>query len=259
MKISSKHPDILEYKQLVKESKDSNFVATSDLTILKLAYHYALKIKVFFYCDEISYQEETKQLIKDLSKYASVTYTISKTLYEQLRIKENSAGLFGIIEFKHLELDSLAGREFLVVCDRLEIPGNLGTIYRTMDACKAEGLIIVDGVTKPSTSKLTQASRGCNLLIPTVQTDYESAQKWLLQNGYTIYLGEPNLGHDYQHYKYKGKIAIVVGSERFGINEKWYQNPHEKVYIPMYGSNNSLNVAVACSILLFEACMKKNK
>ena len=62
---------------------------------------------------------------------------------------------------------------------------------------------------------------------------------------------------DYQSYDYNKKIAIVVGNERFGINENWYNKPHKKVYIPMEGNQNSLNVGVALSILAYEAYMKR--
>ena len=107
--------------------------------------------------------------------------------------------------------------------------------------------------------KITSSSRGCNLLIPTAIASYEEAQQWLLENNYDIYLGEPNLGKDYQSYDYQNNIAIVVGNERFGINEEWYNNKHIKVFIPMFGSNNSLNVGVAASILVYEATMQRKK
>ncbi|MDE6584169.1 MAG: hypothetical protein K2K15_02085, partial [Anaeroplasmataceae bacterium] len=88
---------------------------------------------------------------------------------------------------------------------------------------------------------------------------YQEAQAFLNQKQYTIYLGEPELGLDYQKYSYEGKIAIVVGNERFGIQEEWYSHPHQKVFIPMQGTQNSLNVGVAASILAYEAYMKRRK
>ena len=196
-------------------------------------------------------------MINQLSNKCNQTYTISKSTFDSIRQKENSAGLLALIRLDLKELDDLKNLDYLIVCDGLEIPGNIGTIYRSMDAASCDGMILVNSVTKPTNPKLCSSARGCNLLIPTANETYENTLNWLLENDYTIYLGEPNLGKSFKEYDYKGKIAIVVGSERFGINPDWYNHKHEKVFIPMYGSNNSLNVGVAASILIYEATTKR--
>ena len=86
---------------------------------------------------------------------------------------------------------------------------------------------------------------------------YDEAQNFLIKNNYNIYLGEPILGKPYNEYNYEGKIALVVGNERYGITSNWYQYDHFKVFIPMYGEMKSLNVSIAGSILMYEVKMKK--
>ena len=116
-------------------------------------------------------------------------------------------------------------------------------------------------ITNPYSFKTTVASRGANIITPTIIMDIDDCIKMLIENDYDVYLGEPILGKMYKDYNYKGKIAIVVGNERFGIDKKWYEVSCEKikkVFIPMYGSNNSLNVAIAASILLYEARTKRD-
>jgi tRNA G18 (ribose-2'-O)-methylase SpoU len=80
-----------------------------------------------------------------------------------------------------------------------------------------------------------------------------------LDLNYDIFLGEPELGLSYDKYDYKGNIAIVIGNERYGIDPRWYENEHKKVYIPMEGLMGSLNVSVAGSILLFEALKNRKQ
>jgi len=254
--ISKQDPKFQELKDLLK-SGNKNLVATDDLSVLRLARKYDITIKDFFYSPELEYHPDTLNDIDFLKTKASNTYILSKKLVESLKRKQNSAGLFAIIDLKLKKLEDLKNVDYVVVSDKLEIPGNIGTIYRTCDSAKVGGLILVDPVTKANNPNLVSSSRGCNLLIPTVEASYEDTLNYLQDNGYTIFLGEPNLGKDYQKYDYQGKIAIVVGNERFGINPDWYNHPHEKVFIPMYGSNNSLNVSVACSILIYEASMKR--
>jgi TrmH family RNA methyltransferase len=254
--ISKSSDEFQELKSLLKDGKEG-LVATDDLSVLRLALKYDIRIISLFYSNEIEYHKDTMDDILKLKEKSENIYVISKKNVDLLKRKDNSAGIFAIIDLKLRTLDEMKNLDYLVVCDQLEIPGNIGTIYRTCDSAKVGGLILVDTRTKPHNPNLVSSSRGCNLLIPTSSVSYEECQKFLQENGYTIFLGEPNLGKDYQKYDYNGKIAIVVGNERFGINPDWYNHKHEKVFIPMYGSNNSLNVSVACSILIYEASMKK--
>lgn len=258
-KIARSNPIFQQFKELEKNNKTQDLIFVDDISILKLTEKYPIQIETFLYCDEITYHDDTLKLIDHLIKIATNSYTISKQTFDSIKQKSNSVGLMAIVKQKILELDDLKTKNYLFICDSLEIPGNLGTIYRTMDSASVDGMILVDTVTKPTNPKLTSSARGCNLLIDTVATSYNEALNWLLANDYTIYLGEPNLGKSYLDYNYEGKIAIVVGSERFGINPDWYNHKHEKVFIPMFGSNNSLNVGVAASILIYEATMKRKK
>ena len=254
--ISKQDSKFQELKGLLQKG-NGNLIATDDLSVLRLAKKYDIRIIDFFYSNEIEYHIDTKKDIDFFKSKAKNTYILSEKAISCLKRKENSAGLFAIIDLKLKSLSDLKNIDYLVVCDRLEIPGNIGTIYRTCDSAKVGGLILVDPITKANNPSLVSSSRGCNLLIPTVEASYNDTLNYLEENGYTIFLGEPNLGKDYQKYDYNGKVAIVVGNERFGINPDWYNHKHEKVFIPMYGSNNSLNVSVACSILIYEASMKK--
>lgn len=256
IQLAKNNPIIKDIKELQKKTVD-NLVYVDDLSSIKTIEGTNNVIDTFIYCNELEYHDDTKELIERLIKKTKNSYIVSKQTYEYLRQKENTAGLICTVEFINHNLNDFKDKDFIVVCDRLEIPGNIGTIYRTMDATKAEAMILVDAVVKPQSAKLALASRGANFLLPTASKSYEDTINWLLDNNYTIFLGEPNLGKSYREYDYHGKIAIVVGSERFGINPDWYNHKHEKVFIPMYGSNNSLNVGVAASILIYEATMRR--
>ena len=257
--ISKSHEKYKEMKSLLKSSKQNNITATDDLQVLEIALKYNLKINLLLYSKENIFKEETINLLNNLINVAKESYEISESSYKALETKENHAGIVAAIEIPKYNLDDFKNKDFIVVLDKLEIPGNVGTIYRTLDSIKCDGVIIVDPVTKINNPKITSSSRGCNLIIPTLELSYDDAQKFLLDNNFDIYLGEPLLGKNYKEYNYDTKTALVVGNERFGINENWYNNKNKKVFIPMVGNQNSLNVAVAASIIAYEIFMKKNK
>lgn len=257
MKIAKNHDVIKKIKSVLKTNTYPYLTVTDDLQILKIINDFNISIEELVYCDEKKYKDDTKALLNELINKAKNVYEISSSTYDVIATKENHIGIMAIIELPKYNINYLKDKNFIFVLDKLEIPGNIGTIYRTLDSVKADGVILVDSISKPHNPKLLSASRGCNLIIPTIDTTYNTAITWLLDNGFTIYLGEPNLGLDYKSYDYSGKIAIVVGNERFGINSDWYNHNHQKVYIPMEGNQNSLNVGVAASILAYEAYMKK--
>lgn len=257
MKISKNHDAYKKIKDINKTNLYPNLTVTDDLQILKIIYEHNLKIDVLLYSYEEEYHQETITLLNQLKSISNEVYEISNQAYSAIALKENHAGIIAAVELPSYSINDFKEKEFLFVLDKLEIPGNIGTIYRTLDSINADGVILVDTISKQKNPKLTAAARGCNLIIPTVSTSYLEALSWLIDNGYDIFLGEPQLGLNYQQYNYKGKIAIVVGNERFGINNDWYNHVHKKVYIPMEGNQNSLNVGVAASILAYEAYMKR--
>ncbi len=257
MKKIGKKDDIFQFfKEAIKSNKHKDYVITDDLEVLELAYKFKLEITYLLITYDVEYQDKTQKLLLELQSVAKETFEIPFQTYQQLQLKDNHAGILAAIRLPLWQLEDL--KDFIVVLDHLEIPGNIGTIYRTLDACGASGVILVNPITKQHNVKLTSAARGTNLIIPTVSLTYPEALQFLLDQNYTIYLGEPNLGLDYQNYEYRGKIAIVVGNERFGIEPDWYNHAHKKVFIPMKGNNNSLNVSIAASILVYEAAMKRH-
>lgn len=258
--IGIKHPVIKEIKEYKKKVHD-NIMVIEDLFILSLRYKYNFKVIKFLYCDEKIFSEEAIKL-KDF--YLSICkdgYRISEKTFNYLSEKNNSVGLIAVVQHTGLSFKDInkEKHKFVLVLDGIETPGNLGTIFRTADSTKVDLIINVDLKTSVYNPKTIQSSRGMCLLVPFINTTYEEVSKFLLDNDYKILLSEPLEGKDYSNVDYNGNIAIVVGSERFGINSKWYENKHQKIYIPMYGEMDSLNVGVATSILLYEASKKRNK
>lgn len=259
MQIAKNNEIIKEFKNIIKNiNKYPHLTISDDLQVLKIAFEYNLKIDTLLYVEK-EYHDDTKLLLENLKKISNNYYEISESTYQMLALKENHVGIIASIILPNYSLEDFKNKEYLVVLDSLEIPGNIGTVYRTLESINADGIILVNPITKMNNINVTSSSRGSSLIIPTISLSYEEALNYLLDNNYDIYLGEPELGKDYQEYDYKGKIALVFGNERFGINQDWYNHKHLKVFIPMEGRQNSLNVSIATSIVAYEAYMKRRK
>ncbi|HOI46430.1 MAG TPA: TrmH family RNA methyltransferase [Bacilli bacterium] len=251
-------PIIKHIRSQKRQQTNRNIVLVEDLFIISLARKYEFEIELFLYCPEVCYKAEHDELVHHLANVAKESYEISAKTYESIVDKENSAGLFIIVRKEYGQKPvTLPENAFVLVVDRIENPGNLGTIIRTADAVDVDLFILVDGITHSNSVKTTASSRGMNLIVPIWETSFEEANEFLDKHQVTRYLGEPVEGLNYRESVFRGSIAIVVGNERFGINQKWYEYPHEKTFIPMYGEMTSLNVGVATSILLYEALSKR--
>ena len=258
MEMIGKQNDKFKYiKDLIKSNGKNGYTVTDDIEIISLALKNNIDIELTLYANDKEYSDFALNIIDKLKNKSKEIYEISSNTYDSIKLKDNHAGIITVLKMKEYKLDDFKNKKFLVVLDHLEIPGNIGTIYRTLDSVKCDGVIICDQITKPYNNNVTSSSRGCNLLIPTISTTYQEALNYLLSNNYDIYLGEPILGKPYNEYNYEGNIAIVVGNERFGINNDWYNHKSKNVFIPMEGTQNSLNVSVALSILVYEAYIKR--
>jgi TrmH family RNA methyltransferase len=147
----------------------------------------------------------------------------------------------------------------LPFADGIEIPGNLGTLIRTLDACAADCLVLTNRRTRLTHPKVLRASQGMSIRVPALDFgQVEDAAAWLTGSGCTVYLADTEQSVSYRAADYGGRTALVVGSERYGISPAWYQAGFRRIGIPMLGSADSLNVAISASVLLYEARARKN-
>ena len=250
-----------DFFQMIKEYKrrpKNEYYVVEEMFILETALKYPCTIIGLLYCSELCYSEMAKKIVHDIKEKCSEVHQISKKTYNTLAEKDNASGMIALIHKPYVDLNNLDKTyDKVLVIDGIEIPGNVGTMVRTADATDFDLVIMVNKVTSFSHHKVISSSRGMFLKVPYAYTTYEEAQDFLVKNHYNIYLGEPILGKPYNEYDYDGKVALVVGNERYGITSKWYEYDHLKVFIPMYGEMKSLNVSIAASILMYEAKMKK--
>ncbi len=252
----SKNNEFIQKLKEYKRHPKNEFYVIEELFILEMTLKYPCKFIGLVYCEELTYSELAKEIIENYKKKTSNVYKISKKIYNSLVEKDNASGMIALVEKKYADLGSKKYEKVLVL-DGVEIPGNVGTMIRTADAADFDLVIMVNKVTSFSNHKTISSSRGMFLKVPVALLTYDEAQKYLINNNYNIYLGEPILGKQYNEYDYDGNTAVVVGNERYGIDSHWYEYDHLKVYIPMYGEMKSLNVSIAGSILMYEVKVKK--
>jgi RNA methyltransferase, TrmH family len=183
------------------------------------------------------------------------TVVLPDTLFQTIATTETSQGVIALVEPPVWSIDQLfCGRSLVIVLDGLQDPGNAGAIARAVEAFGATGLIFLKGTVSPFHPKTLRASAGSLFRIPFVLgLDAPLASASLIQHRVDLYAAVPFTGFE----TFAGDIdfsrdcAIVIGSEGRGVSQA-LRGIAKDVAIPTVGVE-SLNAAVAASVLLYEA------
>lgn len=145
----------------------------------------------------------------------------------------------------------------VAVVDGVERPGNLGTIVRTASGAGADAVLVSDGATDVFHPDVVQGSVGTLFQIAVAEATAERAIAWLRGCGLRIVVASPEGATPYWAVDYSAGVAVVVGSERHGVGAAWLAAADDIVSIPTPGAADSLNVAVAAGIVLFDAARSR--
>ena len=146
----------------------------------------------------------------------------------------------------------------VIILDRVQDPGNLGTIIRTADAVGALGLILLEGCVDAYSPKVVRASMGSLFHLPVVQDiTAEEALTWCYRNGYEPAATALKNAQNVYKADISKKMAFLFGNEANGVAEELQAAAETRLFIPMAGLAESMNVAMAAGIILFEGLRQR--
>lgn len=148
-------------------------------------------------------------------------------------------------------------KPFIIICDEIEDPHNLGAIIRTAETAGADGIIIPKRRSASLNATVAKTSAGAISYVPVARvSNLASCIDTLKENGVWIY-GTDASGSDYCQTDFTGSMALVIGSEGFGISHLIQKKCDFMVKLPMYGNINSLNASVASGIFMYEVVRQR--
>jgi 23S rRNA (guanosine2251-2'-O)-methyltransferase len=147
---------------------------------------------------------------------------------------------------------------FIIICDEIEDPHNLGAIIRTAESAGADGIIIPKRRSAALNSTVYKTSAGAASWLPVARVaNIPAALDLLKENGVWIY-GTDASGEDYTNSDMTGSVGLVIGSEGFGMGRLVKEKCDFLVKLPMFGKITSLNASVAAGIFMYEAVRQRN-
>ncbi len=175
-------------------------------------------------------------------------HELAPNVMERVASTESPQPVLAVVSMRAMALPNEA--TFVIAADRLADPGNAGTIIRSAEAAGAHGVIMTPGSVDPYNPKVVRASAGSIFRIPVLEATLESLTNFR-RLGTSSHRGDV-----YTDPVYHGRVAIVVGNEAHGLADdaaidQWITIPHA-------GPAESLNVAMAATVLLFEVARQRS-
>ena len=216
-------------------------------------------IEECYFCPPLFLGKNENQLINELKSQNIQVIEVTEQIFKKIAYRDRPEGLIALTPIKkHLLNDMpLIKNGLYLVVEAIEKPGNLGSILRSADAAGASGLIICNKCTDLYNPNVLRASTGAVFFVPIAECSSEDAHTWLKKNNIKTLAATPHTKTSYAEINMTESIAIITGTEQYGLSDYWLKNADIEVLIPMCGKIDSLNVAIATSILLFEASRQR--
>ena len=209
------------------------------------------KIEIEYIIISKDYEDKFEDFLIKSNTLNIKTNILANNLFTQIASTENPQGIIAIAKKKNNE-KALSG-DFYLICDKVQDPGNLGTIIRTAHAAGVNGIILTKGTVDIYNDKTIRSTMGSIFYIPIFYDDENySIIKSLKEDGFNLVATSLAESKNFFEEDLKGKTILAVGNEGNGISDELFELADKKVKIPMPGGAESLNVSIATSIILFE-------
>lgn len=252
---------IKELQQLNKKKfrKEKQAFVIEGIRFVESAVEKDIPLKDVFYASSLLENDRGRKLIESLVDKGIRYHEVSDKLFNSIADTVSSQGIMAIAPMA--ETESLTELETLptlsLVLDRIQDPGNLGTIIRTADAAGIKDIILVKGTTDPYASKVLRSTMGSIFDVRLHFMETDDVIHLMKESG--IRLIVTALGGELYHYELpvSDPLTLVIGNEGSGVSDAFLDSADERIKIPIYGGAESLNASVAAGIVLYDCAIRQ--
>jgi TrmH family RNA methyltransferase len=213
-----------------------------------------------FYCEDLFAGTEAPALLERFHQTDAEIVSVSEHVLRALSERDTPQGIAATFALPKTPLEEiqLAGTKLVIVLDRLQDPGNTGTLIRTADAIGAAAVILIEPCVDPFDPKTVRGSMGSLFNVPLARTaDVPALFDHLRSQGLQPVGADAHQGEVWGKGLWRGGVALLLGNEARGLSEDVRAHISEWARLPVVGKAESLNVAVAGGVLMY-AWLREN-
>ncbi len=262
-KITSRDNQKLKFARNVRDNREKDWIFIEGLRLSEEILKTPLEIKFVFFTPSFLQNQRATKLIEKFSVNSFQIFEIDENLFSNLAETKNSQGIIVISQKpntgQQVIYQNLSQKPFLLLLHQINNPSNLGAILRTAEAAAVDGIIITKGTADVFSPKTLRGSMGASFRLPIwVNASFSEVLNWANTLGINSICADIRSEISYLHINWEISRLLVFGSEGQGLSPEERSQINESLIIPMASPVESLNVAVACGIILFEAIKHRN-
>ncbi len=189
------------------------------------------------------------ELIAQLQGRDCPLLPVSETVLQHVSATQQAPGLLAVFQLPRPPMPAVPER--ILILDGVREPGNLGTIWRTAAAAGVDLAILAPDCVDPYNPKAVRAGMGAHFRLPLVESSWNEISRYCRE--LAVYVAMPSALKKYTEVNWLDSWAFIVGNEAHGISKRALELARYPISIPMLGGAESINVASATAIILFEA------
>jgi RNA methyltransferase, TrmH family len=212
-------------------------------------------------CPELLRSQIAKDFVSQFSMDDILVLEASETVFKTLANKEGPQGLAAVIRQRWDSIAEIGNNKngIWMGLDSIQDPGNLGSILRTLDGVGGSGILLLDQTTDVYHPTAVRASMGALFTQKIIQADRIEFIEWKKKTGFPCFGAVCDAVDDYQSIQYPHGLILLMGSEQKGLNRDLAEVCDRLVHIPMNGHVDSLNLANAASVMLYEVYNQRRR
>jgi TrmH family RNA methyltransferase len=253
---STANPAIKSIRKLAdrKERHQTGLFFIEGLKIVGEAVDKNWSVQTLIYAPELLTSLFGQQLVEKMKGQGIAPLEVTADVFRSLSAKDGPQGIGAVVQqrMKRLEEFHIRPGDAWIALDAVQDPGNLGTILRSSDAAGSRGVLLMDQSTDPFDPAAVRASMGAIFSQQLVKTSLAEFAAWKKQEAVFVVGTSDKARQDYHKFVYPRAVVVLMGSERQGLQEAHFALCDAVVSIPMMGESDSLNLAVATSLILYE-------
>ncbi|MED9971406.1 MAG: RNA methyltransferase [Lachnospira sp.] len=257
---SSQVKHVISLLSKAKERKKNNEYVVEGIRMVSEA---PADLLVKIYMSE-RFQNNNSEYVKELVKKQGISddsiEIVADNVFDRMSQTQTPQGIMAVVRMKDNSLsDMLSGNPLLILVENLQDPGNLGTIIRMGEGAGVTGVIMSPNTVDIYNPKTIRSTMGSIFRVPFIYVqDFGEAVSECQKSGVKVYAAHLDGNNTYLGEDYSTPTAFLIGNEGNGLTDDITKQADTLIRIPMEGEVESLNAAIACTILTYEAVRQRN-
>lgn len=259
LKITSRDNPRVKQAKKVRDGLIKNLIFIEGIRLAREVLRSNLTIRDIFITESFSRTEQGQAFLQNHDDFPPIE--VQEKIFDFLSDTKNSQGIIVICEkpatnkfFIENKLELLQSLPIVILLHGINNPSNLGAILRTGEAVNVAGIILTKNSTDAFSPKALRGAMGASFRLPIwTDADFVEALDWAKQHAIISICADVNASKSYLEIDWKKPRLLIFGSEGHGLSAEERRTVNEQLIIPMENGVESLNLAVSCGVILFEA------